>query len=248
MLSILRWFLFLLVLAAVVVAQPSGANRIAERCDQVVLVVTPNWNQPKGRLHRFDRVDKGWREAGQPIPVILGGSGLAWGMGEHKSPSTGPQKREGDQRAPAGIFRIGDFWKRPHIAAPSQWEAQTILPDTFGVDDPRSRYYNRIVRRSQIEKPDWKSREKMDIPDYDRVLVVEHNTAKPVKGRGSCIFVHRWETSDTPTAGCTAMAESDLVTLIEWLDPAREPRLVQLPQGLADRWGAAGWIPQSTAR
>ena len=43
------------------------------------------------------------------------------------------------------------------------------------------------------------------------------------------------------TAGCTAMSQNQLETLLTWLDPTRKPLLVQLPAlgyaRLAHSWG-----------
>jgi D-alanyl-D-alanine dipeptidase len=49
-----------------------------------------------------------------------------------------------------------------------------------------------------------------------------------VKGRGSCIFLHIWTGADSHTAGCTAFDEGKLRDVIVWLDPKRQPLLVQL--------------------
>ena len=97
--------------------------------------------------------------------------------------------------------------------------------------------------KSTIVMPETQSREKMDISDYDRVLVVSHNLDRPIPGAGSCIFIHRWEGPDKATAGCTAMAEKDLIELIDWLRPLSKPRLVQLPKEEAEEWRRQQSIP-----
>lgn len=241
--AILRLMLFLL-LSLPVLAEKTP---VADDCRQLILVVSPRWDSPKATLERFERRSGGWRAVGRPIPVILGGSGMGWGLGEH-SPGAGPQKKEGDNRAPAGVFALTQLWLRPGIAPPGPggFIPQRIQPDTIAVDDPDSRLYNRILRTSQTPDPDWESWEKMNISDYDRVLVVAHNLEKPQPGRGSCIFVHRWDTPDTPTSGCTAMEEKNLVELIRWLRPDSRPRLVQLPESEAREWRERGWIPASS--
>ena len=48
-------------------------------------------------------------------------------------------------------------------------------------------------------------------------------------GHGSCIFLHISPTPGTGTAGCTAMAAPALDEVMRWLDPARQPALVQMP-------------------
>ena len=65
---------------------------------------------------------------------------------------------------------------------------------------------------------------------YKWGVFVAHNAAAQPRA-GSCIFMHIWKNSSTATAGCTAMAERDLVELLRWLDPAAHPLLVQMPRG-----------------
>jgi L,D-peptidoglycan transpeptidase YkuD (ErfK/YbiS/YcfS/YnhG family) len=111
------------------------------------------------------------------------------------------------------------------------------------VDDPRSRYYNRLVDQSKVENRDWKHAERMfGIDLYRSGVVVEHNIpSKP--DAGSCIFLHVWKNSKTSTSGCTAMAEAKLLQIIRWLDPAKHPLLVQLPRPVYETLRAKWNLP-----
>jgi L,D-peptidoglycan transpeptidase YkuD (ErfK/YbiS/YcfS/YnhG family) len=202
---------------------------------QCLLVITPSWSSTRGILTVFTRGadDATWIQRGGKIPVVLGKNGLAWGRGLASVQGFhGSVKKEGDERAPAGIFRLSSAFgyapaaeardiKLPYVAITSQSEA---------IDDPASRYYNQLVERSRIPVPDWRSSEKMRRADnvYRWGVVVDHNTP-PTKGAGSCIFLHVWRGPASVTAGCTAMAEHNLKALIAWLDPPDNPVLVQLP-------------------
>jgi hypothetical protein len=42
--------------------------------------------------------------------------------------------------------------------------------------------------------------------------------------------LHVWKGPEIATSGCTAMSEKNLLDIIRWLDPARHPLLVQLPE------------------
>ena len=144
-----------------------------------------------------------------------------------------PRKIEGDNKAPAGVFRLGPvFGYAPADSA--AWVKLPYLPvskNIEGVDDPRSRYYNRLVDRTKVARVDWRSSEQMRRDDhlYKWGAVVDHNPSA-IPGAGSLIFFHIWKNSSSPTAGCTAMRERDLVRLIRWLDPAARPILVQMPR------------------
>jgi D-alanyl-D-alanine dipeptidase len=59
-------------------------------------------------------------------------------------------------------------------------------------------------------------------------VIVGYNASPPIKGRGSCIFLHIWAGPDSHTAGCTAFDEAMLREMMLWLDPEKRPLLVQL--------------------
>jgi len=64
---------------------------------------------------------------------------------------------------------------------------------------------------------------------YHYGIVVNHNTP-PVPGLGSCVFLHIWRNADSATVGCTAMEQANMMLLLQWLDPRKQPLLVQMPQ------------------
>jgi L,D-peptidoglycan transpeptidase YkuD (ErfK/YbiS/YcfS/YnhG family) len=214
---------------------------------QLVLVITESWDAVAGTLRRFERATSAaaWTEAGTRLPVVVGRTGLAWGRGVRTDPSRGPIKKEGDGKAPAGAYRLGaSFGSAPQ--KPASWSVPYLpMGDSLEcVDDVASAQYNRLVTKSQVARVDWKSSERMwEQRVYAWGLVVEHNTPVITPGGGSCIFLHTWSAPDRGTAGCTAMAEPNLLAVIGWLDPARTPLLVQLPRSEYERLKAAWRLP-----
>jgi len=180
-----------------------------------------------------------WRQQGAAIPVMLGKNGLGWGLGLHGEAGEGPVKREGDGKAPAGIFRLGPaFGYAPAGTRPLKI-AYTQMTDSFEcVDDAESFQYNQVLDASRLGGRDWKSAEKMLRPDGEYLLgvMVEHNPAPARPGAGSCIFMHVWRNPGGYTSGCTAMARKDMERVAAWLDAAKSPVLVQLPTGERKRF------------
>lgn len=222
---------------------------IPPACTQLLLCLASDWNAPAARLQRFERPAGGdWIAVGTPLPVVLGRNGLAWGHGLHAPDSAG-DKREGDGRAPAGVFAITALFGEIPADAPSAAALHLPYlaagPGLKAVDDPASVHYNQIVDEAAVTV-DWTSCEDMLRADgrYALGAVVGHNTAPVLPGAGSCIFLHVWAGPDTPTAGCTAMALADMRLLAGWLDGARAPVLVQLPQEAFNRLRAAWGLPQ----
>ena len=201
---------------------------------QIISVVTDQWNSTTGTLSRFERNADGWKRVGDPIAVTVGKKGLGLGLGLHPTNLEGPQKREGDRRAPAGVFRLESAFGTAAMTLPAFPYRGTTASD-FWVDDPKSRYYNQWVNIGDPQvRRDWKSAETLRRRDgiYEAVIVVAHNRGPVVPGRGSAIFMHQWYGPGVATIGCTAMAKGDLMSLLRWLDASQQPVLVQAPREL----------------
>jgi L,D-peptidoglycan transpeptidase YkuD (ErfK/YbiS/YcfS/YnhG family) len=145
----------------------------------------------------------------------------------------GPTKHEGDDKAPAGIFRLGTSFGYSARSPSTRMPYLHLTNNIVAVDDSKSRYYNQLVDTSKIKGADWRTAENMILGDdrYKWGLVVLHNVP-PTPGVGSCIFLHVWKDASTATSGCTAMSQNTLVNLLHWLDPAKSPRLIQLPRSI----------------
>jgi len=175
---------------------------------------------------------------------------MGWGRGEADVPSLpGPPKREGDDKAPAGVFKLGTAFGYAQKSGALKLAYVPLTKESVAVDDPNSRYYNQLIDRSKIPKPDWHSGENMILGDdrYKWGIVVKHNVP-PVPGAGSNIFLHCWKDPSTLTSGCTAMPEADMLRLLRWLDPHREPRLIQLPHSIYSEVRAKWDLPELPAQ
>lgn len=213
----------LALLSSVAIAQIPDDSR------QLVVVTTPGWNAVQGLAQRYERHAQGFQKVGEPFAIVVGKNGMAWGTGiTANSPDQQPLKREGDGKAPAGIFRLGDaFGYAPTASTRLPYTASTATREC--VDDSQSSHYNTLVDGSVVTK-DWTSSERMLRKDqlYRQGIFVEHNTPASAKG-GSCIFLHIWRNVSSGTLGCTAMDPAHIQALFAWLDPRENPLLVQLP-------------------
>ena len=81
------------------------------------------------------------------------------------------------------------------------------------------------------------------VSQYEIGVIVGYNASPPIKGRGSCIFLHIWAGPDSHTAGCTAFDQAKLRELMLWLDPRKRPLLVQLTAEQYDRLKSRWLLP-----
>jgi L,D-peptidoglycan transpeptidase YkuD (ErfK/YbiS/YcfS/YnhG family) len=219
---------------------------------QMVVVTTPDWNAVAGRLERYERSSPGkhWTPVGDAIAIVVGRNGTGWGAG--LLPTDGPQarspqdpvKKEGDGKSPAGVFRISAAFGYAAQPVPG-WRMTyiSLTPSVECVDDSASHFYNRIVDRAAVS-PDWHSSEHMSqAGDAYRWGAVIDQNATAVPNGGSCVFMHIWAGPTVGTAGCTAMPQDQLEPILAWLDPARNPLLVQLPLAQYERLKKSWQLP-----
>ncbi|MDP2653306.1 MAG: M15 family metallopeptidase [Candidatus Omnitrophota bacterium] len=173
-----------------------------------------------------DALLTGWQKNGEgswqpvigPVAAVLGKNGLA----------LAGEKREGDGRTPAGVFRLGTaFGYTASVKTGLSYRQAT--DNDFWVDDPESPDYNLWVQGPVQAKSFEKMKREDDLYKYG--VVMEYNTDPVVPGNGSAIFLHVWRGFGRPTAGCVAVAEPDLLHLLEWLDARQSPVLITQPLG-----------------
>ncbi len=203
---------------------------------QVLLVNSHSWNDSSGELQRYEKKQNQWQKIGKPYPVMLGRNGTAWGTGLHKTKGLKNFKQEGDGKAPAGVFKLATSFG--YADAPAKQQSYPYKQATdrdYYIDDVESTDYNHWVKlpaeQANTPKAHWKSFERMRRDDhlYEWGIEIEHNKHPIKKKGGSAIFMHVWKDNQTTTAGCTAMAKNNLLTILEWLDASKQPLLIQAP-------------------
>ena len=186
------------------------------KCRQLIVATTEDWNATRATIQLLERTQgeqTSWQKVGKPFSGVIGSRGFAWGIGLHGTGAAGaPRKMEGDETSPAGVFRLFSVFG---LANPAQvrflrFPYQQITATTEAIDDPQSRYYNRIVDRAAIARPDWSSSESMLRVGgpYRFGIMIEHNW-RPIPKSGSCIFLHVWDRS------CTALLARPLFLVAE---------------------------------
>jgi D-alanyl-D-alanine dipeptidase len=214
------------------VAAPSGSAML-NGARQVVVVTTNDWSTTKGSLQRYERATESaaWTPVGGVVPIVVGRTGLAWGIGFDAQSRDEPMKHEGDGKSPAGIFPLDTAFGFAPSMSDLRLPYFPLREPSDCVDDTTSVHYNTVIDRDHATTVDWNSAEHMrDVGQYKIGVIVGYNAAPPVRPRGSCIFLHIWGKTgpDSYTAGCTAMDESALRDVMLWLDAKKKPTLVQL--------------------
>jgi len=221
-----------------------GAAGVPDDCTQLLVATAPDWDSMRGEMRLFERTRGGtWSQQGAPIPVLFGKNGVAWGTGLAGQGEPGLRKKERDGRAPAGVFRIGKIYTYDaQLPAGANFPFRQVSAADAWIDDPTLPDYNRhVIIPDPANPPPWFEKQKMRHNDfaYRWLVEVRHNSDPPVPGEGSAIFFHIRRGESRPTAGCTTMAEDQLVRVIKWLRVERKPCYALLPVvAYREKWQA----------
>ena len=122
-------------------------------------------------------------------------------------------KYEGDRCTPIGTFTFGPVYYRSDRVAKPDTRLKTIkIHKQMGwCDDPHHISYNKQIKLNKKIKA-----EKMYRKDkiYDIVLLINYNTKKIIKNKGSAIFIHLTK-NYKPTKGCIALSLNDIEILLK---------------------------------
>jgi L,D-peptidoglycan transpeptidase YkuD (ErfK/YbiS/YcfS/YnhG family) len=197
---------------------PAFASRVPERTDQVVRTISSgHWCR-----HTWCTVTQAWRKT----------AAGRWDMVRRFRSTIGPngfhKTREGDLRAPSGIYRIRvTFSTRRHPPGAMPWRRR--LPTSVVTNTPR-RLYNTWIEQPGRTDGNRPSMRYGFIVNYNRPRLHPGVGPRPVPGKGFGIFYHTSVPGDpwSPTLGCTQVGRPESMRwIVRWLDPEAAPRVVQ---------------------
>ncbi|NJK93499.1 MAG: L,D-transpeptidase family protein [Blastochloris sp.] len=238
--------MFLLMLLCSIRAEERPAMTANSR--QMIVGLARDWEDSSVTLQRWQKRQGFWEKVGKAVPGRLGSAGLAWGRGLHPE-QPGRQKQEGDRRAPAGVFALGEVYAYAgQVTVGRGMRVNEVTSRDLWVEDVNSSLYNQHVRLSGRDpETDWEKQQQMrqNDPAHRLKLFIKHNAGSDiVRGAGSSIFFHIWRDQGSKASfGCTVMAEETLRELIAWVDPAMDPLYVLLPQGVYEEKRVAWGLP-----
>ena len=127
------------------------------------------------------------------------------------------KKKEGDKKPQIGYFEIENlYYRSDRIKKPStKLKCIKIKKNMGWCDNPFDpKYYNKLVhlnKRIKCEKlyrKDYK---------YDLLIPIKYNFLKPIKFKGSCIFIHLTD-NYKPTLGCVLMKKKDFLIMLRLIN------------------------------
>ncbi|MGI8759810.1 MAG: L,D-transpeptidase family protein [Jatrophihabitantaceae bacterium] len=165
-------------------------------------------------LQAWDRAaGGGWFAVGPAVTAHVGADGLSTAPSESRSAT------------PIGSFGLTQafgYYPDPGTGLPY---FQTTDSDWW-ISQPGALYntHQRCSGSCPFTQGSPNEHLRAETPFYDYAVVIDYNRAPVVQGAGSAFFLH--VTDGSPTAGCVAIPQSDLVPIMRWLSPATHPRIL----------------------
>tara|TARA_Y100000768_G_scaffold110018_1_gene80935 strand:- start:24 stop:518 length:495 start_codon:yes stop_codon:yes gene_type:complete len=135
------------------------------------------------------------------------------------------KKREGDKKTPIGQFAIENlYYRSDRIQKPfTNLKCIKIKKNMGWCDDPLDiKNYNKLIKlnkKIKCEKLYRKDR------NYDLLIPIKYNFLKPVKFKGSCIFIHLTN-NYKPTLGCIAIKEKDFLIILKLINKKTKIKII----------------------
>ena len=192
---------------------PVFLKKLDDKTRQVIFVQNSNDTKVSPKLILWEKNSGRWEPVFDPIPAVVGRQGIA----------ALDEKREGDGKTPSGAYSLGSAFGYAS-SIHTKLDYYQVTENDFWVDDPKSLQYNQWVHAT----PQANSFERLKRDDdlYKYGLVINYNTDPVVPGKGSAIFLHVWRGQNQPTAGCVAVAEKDIIRILQWLDKDKHPVII----------------------
>lgn len=191
---------------------------------QAIIVTSNNCTDTKGIFEAYEKDGACWKQVFSSRVCCLGEHGIS------------EDRHEGDGTTPSGIYTFGTafgYGGNPGTKMPYKFSS----PDDYWVSGKTLDTYNVWITRKGGPDPAWGASgfERLNAEGvYKYGAVINFNTgdnfggdgSPKVVGKGSGIFFHCARPAMTPTAGCVALPESDVVSVLRWLDPACNPVII----------------------
>lgn len=193
------------------------ANQLASTgsATQLITVASLRNTSTSGMLRVWEKRGECWAQAAGPWSAWLGQRGIS------------ENKREGDRKTPSGAFGFQSVLYGVATNPRVRYRYHRIVCGDWWVEDSRSPYYNQFRHVRCGSRPPFRitSEDMSASPTaYRHLAVIDYNTNPVVPGRGSGIFLH--VSHGNPTLGCVSLPLPQLLTILRWLRPAKQPLIV----------------------
>jgi L,D-peptidoglycan transpeptidase YkuD (ErfK/YbiS/YcfS/YnhG family) len=199
---------------AVVTGQALPLSYATGSASQVITVVAASGSSTTAVLQAWDKAPGGgWLKHGGAVSAHVGSAGLR------------VQTSESVSATPIGTFSLTQAFGRnsnPGTGLPYR----TTSPSDWWISQSGLLYNTLQSCSASCSFTQGSPNEHLyyETPFYNYAVVIDANMTPVVPGAGSAFFLH--VTDGNATAGCVAIAQGNLVSIMQWLSPSAHPRIL----------------------
>lgn len=125
---------------------------------------------------------------------------------------------EGDNITPRGSYFLDKLYYRSDKIKKIRTKINCVkIKKNMGwSNDPKTKDYNKLIMIRDNYKYSYEKLYRKD-HKYDLLLPIKYNYKKPIKNKGSAIFLHLTK-NYKPTAGCIALKKNDFMVILNLID------------------------------
>ena len=185
---------------------------------RVITVTATSRGRTTARLQAWTKAPGGgWLEYGKAVTAHIGAQGMTTAPSESKSAT------------PMGSFTLTQaFGHDTNPGTPLPYLHTTPADWWISQAGPLYNTHQRCSSHCAFRLGDPNEHLYYETPYYDYAVVIDYNTRNAPggvkQGAGSAFFLH--VTDGNPTAGCVAIPQARLITLMRWLSPKTHPRIL----------------------
>jgi len=215
---------------------------LAPGVQQVVTVTSDKWSNTRATLSAWRKRSDGWHRVRGPVTVRLGWNGWVPGGSRRQNTGTTPAGQFTMKRAFGTRANPGTKIPFRHVDSNDVWPYEPRDPATYNILQP-------YQARTSHWRSDFRERLASYGYEYSYAVVLGFNLPSGVHWsakrhqyvathtadtrRGGGIFLHVQKSKYT--AGCVAGPIKTIRSVVRWLDPSLQPRIVMGPRDWVKR-------------
>jgi L,D-peptidoglycan transpeptidase YkuD (ErfK/YbiS/YcfS/YnhG family) len=192
---------------------------------QLLIIDAPSWGSTYATATAWQLEAGVWTEVMGPM--------AAWtGYGGWRYPSS---RYEGDGSTPIGMYSIGSTMYGINPNPGVSYAYHQLVPGDYWDENPSSPTYNSFQSSPVIAGPGCSGNPFGGDTEclwqesfaYQYFAVIGFNPAPTSNPIGSGVFLHVG--AGGSTAGCVSLSDSNLVSVLRWLNPSASPLIIEAP-------------------
>lgn len=193
--------------------KPGFKGQAFSDCSQVITVTNSSKGSKYATVNCYEKSNNEWKLVYSDMSSIIGENGMQYDA----------YRKQDTNTTPAGIYNIVYTFGWGGNPG-TKYSFRTPTDNSYWNLNNGSATYNRWVEGNPGGDNEKLKTERL----YKYAIVLDYNWSQTPK-KGGAIFMHL--NPNYYTGGCVGLDESNLVSVMRWVDPSKNPKVLICPRG-----------------